>query len=233
MITTKLILRSIKIGIFALILVAFAVSGQIALAAEGEASVKATIPLIIGKTEDNKKIVITPKITTDTTRKEEREAKMIERKGIVDGLTREERANKIDNYYRQWDLPLVGYGDEFVKYADEYDMDWRLAPALAMRETTAGKNMCETAKGAYNVFGWGGCNMAFNSIEHAIERVNVNLSGNNPQTAHYYAGKKDDLPKLLKTYNSVIPAYPQEIMNIMKKISEQPSVITNEMLAKK
>ena len=64
--------------------------------------------------------------------------------------------------------------------------------------------------------GWGGCKIKFNSIDHAIETVAMNLGGKNPNTDQYYAGKTPE--QMLRKYNSVIPNYPKEVMAIMKTI---------------
>lgn len=135
-------------------------------------------------------------------------------------LTQDERSAYIAAYFGQWNLPAADYADKFVIYAEMYNIDWRLAPAIAMRESTGCdytlKNHAIT-KRKMNCFGWG--NMSFGSVEEGIEYVIRNLAGENPNTAHFYAGK--DIKTKLLAYNSVIPDYYDEIMTVMNEIYNQ------------
>lgn len=124
---------------------------------------------------------------------------------------REAKAAKIDAYYAKYDLPLAGYGMKLVLAAEANDLDWRLLPAIAMRETTGGKFACKK-----NLFGFGSCKIGYESFDHSIEEVAAHLGGNKPTTARYYANKT--VEQKLKAYNSVIPAYKAEIFSIMSKI---------------
>lgn len=128
------------------------------------------------------------------------------------------RAEKIDAYFSQHDLPLEGFGEKMVAEADLYGLDWRLLPALAMRESTGGKFTCKSESGKNNPFGWGSCKIGFDSYDHSIEVLARNLSGNNPKTSHYYDGK--DIRGILETYNppSVVPKYADQVMKIMSDI---------------
>ncbi len=128
---------------------------------------------------------------------------------------RKERAQAIDEYFGNRNLPLEGYGMKMVIEAEKNGLDWRLIPAIAMRESTGGKFACKNA--TYAPFGFGSCRIDFDSYDHAIEVVARNLGGNNPRTAGSYANKT--LVQKLKSYNSVIPTYTKEIMSIMNKIS--------------
>lgn len=130
---------------------------------------------------------------------------------------RQEQAQAIDSYFASINSPLEGYGMKFVKEAEKNDIDWRLLPAIAMRESTGGKQACK--KVPNSVFGYGSCKMSFKSIDHSIEIVSTSLGGNNPKTAHYYDGKTTT--QILRKYNSVIPNYPQEVLSIMKKIENR------------
>lgn len=126
---------------------------------------------------------------------------------------REVKAAKIDAYYARHNLPLEGYGMEMVLAAEANNLDWRLLPAIAMRETTGGKFACKQ-----NPFGWGSCKIGFESFSHAITSVAEHLGGNNVRTARFYKGK--DLRGILTTYNppSVVPTYADEVISIMKRI---------------
>lgn len=127
------------------------------------------------------------------------------------------RADKIDAYFSKYDLPLAGYGLKMVIEAQKNDLDWRLLPAVAMRESTAGKNACP--KNPYNVFGWNSCKTNFGSYEEAIETVAHNLGGRNPKTADYYKNTLA-LREILENYNGgVIRKYPEQVIAIMRAIA--------------
>ncbi len=128
-------------------------------------------------------------------------------------LEREEKAAKIDTYYGKYNLPLAGYGMTMVLAGEKYGIDPYLIAGIAMRESTGGKFACGN-----NPFGWGSCKIKFESFEHAIDVVAMNLGGHNEKTARYYKGKSTKA--ILDTYNppSVVATYSSEVMGIMKKI---------------
>lgn len=126
---------------------------------------------------------------------------------------RETKAAKIDAYYAKYGLPLAGHGMQMVLVAEEHGLDWKLLPAIAMRESTGGKFACKN-----NPFGFGSCTIGYKSFDEAIDAVGGHIGGANPRTAKYYAGK--DINGILKAYNSVIPTYTKEIFGIMNKIDK-------------
>jgi len=131
-------------------------------------------------------------------------------------VVRKEKADAIDTYFHKHDAPLEGHGMKFVLEAEKNDIDWRLLPAIAMRESTGGKHACK--KVPNSVFGWGSCKISFDSIDESIEIVARNLGGNNPKTDHHYEDKT--VTQILKKYNSVIPGYSNQVIRIMKDIAD-------------
>jgi len=131
-------------------------------------------------------------------------------------VARKEKADAIDAYFAEHDAPLKGYGEKFVLEAEKNDLDWRLLPAIAMRESTGGKHACKRVPNS--VFGYGSCKISFKSIGESIEIVAHSLGGNNPNTARHYDGKTTT--QILKKYNSVIPGYSNQVIKIMKAISD-------------
>lgn len=126
---------------------------------------------------------------------------------------RTEHAAKIDAYYKKRGMPLEGYGAKMVEEAEKNDLDWRLLPAIAIRETTGGKFACHK-----NPFGWGSCKIKFDNFNDAIETVARHLGGNDENTDHYYKGKTTE--EKLAHYNSVIPEYTDEIFEFMDLIEK-------------
>lgn len=128
---------------------------------------------------------------------------------------REERALAINSFFKSRSMPLYGTGMTFVLVSEKYGLDWRLLPAISIRESSGGKAAC-----SYNTFGWGSCKLHnFHSYEEAIESVGRNLGGANKGTSRYYAGKSTE-EKLYYYNGSVEPAYPGEVIAIMGMIEK-------------
>lgn len=127
---------------------------------------------------------------------------------------REKKAEAIDTYFKERSMPLEGTGMTFVLVAEKYGLDWNLLPAIAIRESSGGKAACGN-----NPFGWGSCKLHnFKSYNDAIEALGKNLGGANKNTARYYAGKSTK-EKLYFYNGTVVPSYPDEVLAIMQKIS--------------
>ena len=109
--------------------------------------------------------------------------------GMGDG-----RALIVDDFLESRRSPLNGLGDEFVKAADRYGLDFRLLPAIAIQESGGGKVM---PNNSYNPFGYGiygGKVMRFVSFEEAIGKVAQGL-------------KRDYIDQGLKTPDEIMPKY--------------------------
>lgn len=125
------------------------------------------------------------------------------------------RAERIEAYFGTWNLPLGEHSEFMVEMADKYNLDWRLLPAIGMRESTGGKFACYN-----NPFGWGSCKIKFDNFEEAIETLARNLAGENPRTEMYYKGKSSE--EKLHFYNgTVIKTYVREVVKIMDRIENQ------------
>lgn len=130
---------------------------------------------------------------------------------------RKERADAINKFFKDRSMPLHGTGMTFVLVAEKYGLDWRLLPAIGVRESSGGKAAC-----GYNAFGWGSCklNHNYHSYEEAIEAIGKNLGGANKNTARYYAGKSTE-EKLYYYNGSVEPPYTGEVLAIMDMIGDE------------
>ncbi len=131
----------------------------------------------------------------------------------------DDRVEKIEKYYNRYNLPLAKNAEDFVVSADEYDIDWRLVAAIGMIESTGGKHACSTA--TYSAFGWGSCKINFDSYTESIDVISRNLSGQNPKTARYYAGK--DIRGILWSYNpdTIRKGYGDMVIKQMEIIDNQ------------
>ena len=159
--------------------------------------------------------------------KGEIEARELEKKAQEIRL---QKAQAIDTYFKERAMPLSGFGMKMVIEAEKNDLDWRLVPAIAVRESTGGKFECQRV--GNNPFGWGSCRIGFNSNEHAIEIVAKNLGGNNPKTAHHY-DEKTTL-QILRAYNppSIVPRYAEQVMKIMSTIGPVDGEVISNQVAK-
>ncbi|MEI6316274.1 MAG: glucosaminidase domain-containing protein [bacterium] len=134
------------------------------------------------------------------------------------------KAQKIDAFFAQRKLPMVGQGKKLAAAAEKNDLPWTLIASMAVIESTAGVHACPDNK--YNVFGWGSCHgEKFDSYDDAIDTVAKAVAGNSDQTKRYYEGK--NLPDILETYNgSANPDYVKNTMWVMNQIEQQP-IATN------
>jgi len=141
-----------------------------------------------------------------------------------DAQNRKIKAESIDVYFKMRNMPLHGLGMKMVLEAEKNNIDWRLLPAIAVRESTGGKHDCNRVPN--NAFGWGSCKISFKSNEEAIEIVAKNLGGNNPNTERHYADKT--VIQILRAYNPphVVPRYAEQVISIMDKIGPEDTVIT-------
>ena len=135
------------------------------------------------------------------------------------------QAEYVDKFFAQYDAPLEGYGMKFVVEAKKNGIDYRLLPAIAMRETTGGKQACKNPKAPNNNFGWSSCKMGFDSIDKSIEHISKTLAGKNPNVKHYKDGMTND--QILKKYNpdSIIPGYSKQVIRLMKAIDDSQAII--------
>ncbi|OGH06136.1 MAG: hypothetical protein A2W22_04520 [Candidatus Levybacteria bacterium RBG_16_35_11] len=85
------------------------------------------------------------------------------------------RARILRKFLEEWNSPLSDNAEDFVSYADKYNLDWRLVAAISGLESTYGHAI---PPGSYNGWGWGiyGTNTHyFNSWEDGIETVSKGL----------------------------------------------------------
>lgn len=86
------------------------------------------------------------------------------------------RVEIVRQFLAKYKSPLEPHAQEFVKRAQEYDMDFRLLPAIAMQET----NLCKKAReGSNNCWGfgvYGGKYTYFENYPQAIETITRTLA---------------------------------------------------------
>lgn len=85
------------------------------------------------------------------------------------------RVTTLKRYLTGVGSPLADYAEEFVNYADEYGIDYRLVPAISGVESTFGKQI---PVGSFNAYGWAGGEYRFTSWEMSIYEVTKTLKSN-------------------------------------------------------
>jgi len=82
------------------------------------------------------------------------------------------RVENLRNFLEKYNSPLTSYADEFVQYADENDLDYRLVPAISGVESTFGKRI---PVDSFNAYGWANGEYTFESWEDSISHVSLVL----------------------------------------------------------
>lgn len=82
------------------------------------------------------------------------------------------RVVKLQAFLAKYDSPLTSYAQVFIDVADEYQIDWKLLPAITGVESTFGKQI---PYNSYNAYGWANGNYAFKSWGESIEIVSKAL----------------------------------------------------------
>ena len=82
------------------------------------------------------------------------------------------RTKAVRNIFKKYNSPLVDQAQFYVKYGDEYGVDWKLLPAISGLESSFGVYLMP---GSYNGYGWGGGRIYFDSWEDGIRTINKAL----------------------------------------------------------
>ena len=90
---------------------------------------------------------------------------------------RDQRVQILTNYLKSQGSPLASHAGTFITVADKYNLDWRLLPAIAGKESTFGLYIPD---GSYNAWGWGiptgaTSGKGFKSWDDGIETVGWGL----------------------------------------------------------
>ncbi|MDO8618380.1 MAG: hypothetical protein Q7R49_00380, partial [Candidatus Daviesbacteria bacterium] len=63
----------------------------------------------------------------------------------------DDKAEILSSYLSKHNSPLQYHSQDFIDAAKQYNLDWKLVPAIAGVESTFGKHI----PGGYNGWGWG------------------------------------------------------------------------------
>ena len=115
------------------------------------------------------------------------------------------RFSKLESFFRRYNCPAPQHILTYLRAADGYGLDYRLLPALSVRESQCGRTERQN-----NRWGYKSGQQGFASLESGIDYVARQLS-----QARGYQGRT--LYQKLFTYNP-LAAYPSEIMHLMGQI---------------
>jgi hypothetical protein len=118
------------------------------------------------------------------------------------------RIGRLERFFDLYRCPAPYYVKEYLSAADRYGVDYRLLPAVSVRET-----LCGVEGWRNNRWGYHPGVQAFSSVEAGIDFVTRQLAEN-----PFYKGKT--LPDKLFTYNPR-QTYPDEVQWIMRQIEPQ------------
>jgi hypothetical protein len=111
------------------------------------------------------------------------------------------RIEKLDGFLRNYNSPLAGHADNFIRTADTYHLDWRLLPAIAGAESTFARFTPSCA--GNNPFGWTSTSSPcgfwrFESLDDAIKFVGEKIGTKTSYAEFQRSGK---IEELAFTYN--------------------------------
>lgn len=120
------------------------------------------------------------------------------------------RVEQLNTFFAHYKCPTPYYSQDYIIYADQYNIDFRLLPSISIAESTCGRHDCfHTA----NWWGWRSCRgIKFATVPDGIKFVSEQLASN-----HYYAGKSNY--KKMRSYNPN-PEYAPKIIKMMLQINE-------------
>lgn len=118
---------------------------------------------------------------------------------------RDIRFDRLGRFFQRYNCPEPLHISDYLRVADGYGLDYRLLPALSIRETHCG---IEDTRN--NHWGYDPGRQAFDSIEAGIDFVAQQLA-----LTPLYRGKT--VQEKLFVYNP-LPDYPQEVIRIMRQI---------------
>ena len=122
------------------------------------------------------------------------------------------RATRLVRFFQHYNCPTPYHIDDYLRAADVYQLDYRLLPAISVRETT-----CGVTEQQNNRWGFHPGHQSFESVEEGIDFLAGRLA-----QGYYYRGKT--LQQKLFTYNP-LPRYPGEVQAIMRQIEgNEPSL---------
>lgn len=116
------------------------------------------------------------------------------------------RLESLNKFFQAGDCPAQDFSEEFLRAADQHNLDWRLLPSISVVESGGGRNAKNN-----NLFGWDCGKAIFSSVRACIHDVARSLA-----TSKLYRNKGVD--EILRMYNPNA-SYPEAVKSVMRRIS--------------
>lgn len=123
------------------------------------------------------------------------------------------RVYALKAFFEKYNSPLTEYADEFVYWADQYQIDWRMVPAITGVESTFGKRI---PANSFNAYGWANGEYSFSSWEDSIKHVTGTLK------EKYIDKGADTIPEIARRYAPPSTTWGTKVKYFMNKIEPFP-----------
>jgi len=127
------------------------------------------------------------------------------------------RVQKLEYYLISHNSPLSEHAGDFVRIADQHNLDWRLVPAISGVESTFGKRIPYKS---YNAYGWAGGNYYFSSWDESIEVVSSTLR------SRYIDRGATSVDKIARIYAPPSNTWAHKVKFFMNQIDSFPVEFT-------
>ena len=119
------------------------------------------------------------------------------------------RVIRLESFFERYQCPQPHYTSDYLDAADTYGLDYRMLPAISVRESTCG----QYTRGN-NYWGWNSARFGFESVPDGIDYISKQLAEQPRYKSQSVMGK-------LLVYNP-LPAYAAEVRKLMKEIENRP-----------
>jgi hypothetical protein len=123
------------------------------------------------------------------------------------------RVSKLKKFLSAQNSPLEDYAEDFVYWADQYELDYRLVPSITGVESSFGKKI---PINSFNAYGWNNGNYLFKSWPQSIEHVSNTLKNK------YYQKGANNIEKIAKRYAPPSKNWAYNVKYFMNKIDPIP-----------
>lgn len=123
------------------------------------------------------------------------------------------RVENLRKFLDRYNSPLTSYAREFVIYADENNIDYRLVPAITGVESTFGKHI---PIDSFNAYGWANGEYKFTSWEDSISHVTEVLR------EKYIDRGVDTISEIARVYAPPSTTWGGKVSFFVKKIDTLP-----------
>jgi len=122
-----------------------------------------------------------------------------------------QRTEQLRAFLEAYHSPLAPYARVFVEKAEQYQIDWKLVPAITGVESTFGRQI---PYNSYNAYGWANGKASFGSWEESIEKVTKTLK------EKYYDRGLDNPYKIGPVYAPPSSTWAGKVNHFMKEIED-------------